>query len=69
MVQAGNKNGFFEGTPLIFKANSKYGDHHDNMNKENFEKWSKGQLIPSFREPSLIVIGKASYHSRLEVSI
>ncbi|XP_063924730.1 uncharacterized protein LOC135138682 [Zophobas morio] len=69
VVHAGNKNGFVEGASLIFKANSKLGDYHDNVNQENFEKWFKEQLIPSLREPFLFVIDNASYHSRFEEEI
>ncbi|KAJ3639915.1 hypothetical protein Zmor_003243 [Zophobas morio] len=39
------------------------------MNQEIFEKWFREQLIPSLREPTLIVIDNASDHSRLEEKI
>lgn len=35
------------------------------MNKENFLKWFKNQLLTKLEEPSLIIMDNASYHSSL----
>lgn len=69
IVHAGNSKGFINNASLIFKSNRKTGDYHDNMNRENFERWFKTQLIPNLEEPSVIIMDNASYHSCLQVNI
>ena len=69
VLHCGNSNGFVKDASLIFKANKKTGDYHDNMNSKNFENWFKTQLIPNLEEPTVIIMDNASYHSRLEEEI
>lgn len=69
IVHAGNNGGFIENASLIFRSNKKTGDYHDNMNRANFEKWFKTQLIPNLEQPSLIIMDNASYHSGLDEEI
>ncbi|XP_046586413.1 uncharacterized protein LOC124292739 [Neodiprion lecontei] len=38
IVHAGSENGFVPNALLLFKAGTKSGDYHDNMNYENYEK-------------------------------
>ncbi|KAB0804249.1 hypothetical protein PPYR_01219 [Photinus pyralis] len=64
ILHAGNQNGFIENSSLIFAANSKSDDYHDNMDAANFERWLKDQL-PNLTEPSLIIMDNAAYHSRV----
>ncbi|KAF2882352.1 hypothetical protein ILUMI_23819, partial [Ignelater luminosus] len=33
------------------------------MNKANFVKWFKEQLLKSLKQPSIVVMDNASYHS------
>lgn len=66
VVNAGNQHGFVKNSNLIFKANKKTGDYHENMNRENFEKWFKCALLPNLTSPQLICMDNASYHSALE---
>lgn len=35
------------------------------MNKEKFQYWLEKQLLPSLKEPSLIIMDNAPYHSHL----
>lgn len=35
------------------------------MNKENFLKWFRNQLLPKLEEPSIIIMDNATYHSSL----
>ena len=36
VVQAGSKNGFIDGSELLFKAGKVSGDYHGQMNGQNF---------------------------------
>lgn len=65
ILHAGNLNGFIENCSCVFSAKSKSSDYHDNMDAEKFENWVKEQLVPNLKEPSLIILDNASYHSRL----
>ena len=53
---AGSENGFVPNALLTFKAKSKTGDYHDEMNGENFKKWFTEQLLPN-----ILVIDNTSY--------
>lgn len=66
ILHAGTKDGFIDGAGLIFSSSSKSADYHDNMNKEMFMKWVEEQLIPNLKEPSLIIMDNASYHSAMK---
>lgn len=63
MVHAGGKNGFVPNCLSIFTSGTKSGDYHDDMNNENFMKWTKTQLIPNLPPKSVLVIDNASYHN------
>lgn len=63
MVHAGSEDGFVEGAGLLFKAKSKKGDYHDEMDGNNFTKYLKEKLLPNMPENSILVMDNASYHS------
>lgn len=64
IVHAGSENGFVPNALLVFKAGTKSGDYHDNMNFINYEKWLRNQLIPNLPPNSVIVVDNASYHNK-----
>ncbi len=37
-------------------------DYHKNFNAFNFIEWFQNSLLPSLEEPSIIIMGNASYH-------
>lgn len=65
IVHAGGKDGFVPNALLMFKANQKTGDYHNQMNFENYEKWLRCKLIPNLEPNSVLVIDNASYHSNV----
>lgn len=65
VLNAGSSEGFIPGASLIFSSNTQDPDYHGEMNKENFLKWFKDQLLTKLEEPSLIIMDNASYHSSL----
>ena len=64
IVHAGSEAGFIPNALLTFKAGTKTGDYHDNMNYENYEKWLRTQLIPNLPPNSVVVVDNASYHNK-----
>lgn len=64
IVHAGSEEGFVPNALLLFKAGSKSGDYHDNMNFENYEKWLRSQLMPNLPPNSVLVVDNASYHNK-----
>lgn len=64
IVHAGSESGFIPNALLTFKAGTKSGDYHDNMNYENYELWLKSQLIPNLPPNSVVVVDNASYHNK-----
>lgn len=66
IVHAGGEDGFIPNALLMFKANQKSGDYHNNMNAENYTKWLQTQLIPNLKPNSVVVVDNASYHNSLE---
>lgn len=50
----------------MFKADTKTGDYHDQMNAENVTKWLTEKLIPNIPRNSMIVMDNAPYHSKEE---
>ncbi|XP_038207526.1 uncharacterized protein LOC119829196 [Zerene cesonia] len=64
IVHAGSENGFVPNALLLFKAGTKSGDYHDNMNYENYEKWLRSQLMPNLPPNSVVVVDNASYHNK-----
>ncbi|CAG4961088.1 unnamed protein product [Colias eurytheme] len=55
--------GFIPDAQLIFKSQTKSGDYHDDMNRENFMKWIKDKLLPNLPAQSIVVMDYASYHT------
>ncbi|XP_045774093.1 uncharacterized protein LOC123873329 [Maniola jurtina] len=64
IVHAGGDAGFVPNALLTFKAGTKSGDYHDNMNSENYERWLRTQLIPNLPPNSVVVVDNASYHNK-----
>ncbi|KAB0790189.1 hypothetical protein PPYR_15476 [Photinus pyralis] len=64
IIHAGGRNGFIEGSSLIFSSTNKSFDYHDNMNAELFEKWFEESFLKKLAQPSIIVLDNASYHTR-----
>lgn len=64
IVHAGSETGFIPNALLTFKAGTKSGDYHDNMNYQNYEKWLRQQLMPNLPPNSVVVVDNASYHNK-----
>lgn len=64
IVHAGSEVGFVPNALLLFKAGTKSGDFHDNMNYENYTKWLRSELIPNLPPNAVLVIDNASYHNK-----
>lgn len=62
IVHAGSETGFVPNAQLIFKSQSKSGDYHDDMNRENFMKWVQEKLLPNLPPQSLVIMDNAPYH-------
>ena len=63
-VNCGDREGFLEGTKVVFDSKSTDGrDYHSEMNGQIFEQWVEEQLVPSLPPESVIVMDNASYHS------
>ncbi|CAF4871834.1 unnamed protein product [Pieris macdunnoughi] len=54
---------FIPNVQLIFRSQSKSGDYHDDMNRNNINKWLEEMLLPNLPPRSLIVMDYASYHT------
>ncbi|CAG9134081.1 unnamed protein product [Plutella xylostella] len=63
IVHAGNEKGFVPNALLIFSGTNKQEDYHSEMNRHNFTKWITEKLIPNLKEPTIIVMDNAPYHS------
>ncbi|XP_063385366.1 uncharacterized protein LOC134671435 [Cydia fagiglandana] len=63
IVHAGSEKGFVPNALLVFSTKSMSADYHHDMNRQNFLKWLQEKLIPNLREPSVIIMDNASYHS------
>ena len=63
IVHAGGVAGWVSKSDLIFRAKSKSGDYHSEMNAEHFLEWFQHQLCPHIPMGSLIVMDNASYHN------
>lgn len=63
-MHAGSEVGFVPNALLLFKAGTKSGDFHDNMNYENYTKWLRSELIPNLPPNAVLVIDNASYHNK-----
>lgn len=64
IVHAGGEAGFVPNALLTFKAGTKSGDYHDNMNSENYERWLRTKLMPNLPPNSVVVVDNASYHNK-----
>ncbi|CAG4975819.1 unnamed protein product [Colias eurytheme] len=64
IVHAGGEAGFVPNALLTFKAGTKSGDYHNNMNSENYERWLRTKLIPNLPPNSVVVVDNASYHNK-----
>lgn len=62
VVHAGGEMGFVPNALLMFKSGLKKGDYHDDMNKNNYERWLKEKLIPNLQPNSVVVVDNAPYH-------
>ena len=64
VLNAGNRTeGLIEGCDLVFIANSKDGDYHQEMNGIAFLNWFENQLMPALKKPSVVVLDNAIYHN------
>ena len=61
-MHAGNENGLYKGTELVFQAKTGSSNYHDEMDGPRFEKWFVEQLLPNIMPKSVNVIENASYH-------
>lgn len=66
------KRGWILSCELIWKASSKSGDYHDNMNSKMFMLWVTQKLVPTFERlhPSktmVLVCDNAAYHHSREL--
>jgi hypothetical protein len=57
---------------LLWKASSRTGDYHDNMDSENFMNWVRNKLIPTFDrlhpgKQMVLVCDNAPYHHSREL--
>ena len=52
-----------DGCDLVLLAKSKDGDHHQEMNSVVFLEWFENQLMTALKNPSLVVLDNASYHT------
>ncbi|XP_063976047.1 uncharacterized protein LOC135164386 isoform X2 [Diachasmimorpha longicaudata] len=67
ICNAGGRSGFVPECSLFYRTAVKPrpdDDYHGDMNGELFQKWFKERLVPNIREPSIIVMDNASYHSQ-----
>jgi hypothetical protein len=65
IIHAGNENGFIEGADVIFSSKTQLSDYHGEMNQQNFLYWFENQLLKNLKQPSVIVMDNAPYHSVL----
>jgi hypothetical protein len=55
--------GLIDGCDIVFLAQSKVGDYHQEMNSVVFLEWFENQLMPALKNPSFVVLDNASYHN------
>ena len=65
ILNAITKDGWVNGTELVFVASKRTGDYHGQMNGDNFSMWFKNQLLPNIPSNSLIMLDNAKYHNVL----
>lgn len=57
----GSEEGFVDDCLMIFEANKKTDDYHDEMNAEHFVVWLR-EILLKFKDNSVLVIDNAPYH-------
>ena len=65
IINAISEDGWVPNAKLVFKAAKKTGDYHSNMNRNNFTKWFKENLLKNIPANSLIIMDNAAYHNVL----
>jgi hypothetical protein len=64
VLHAGTRSeGLIDSCDLMFLANSKDGNYHQEMHNVVFLEWFENQLMPAMNNPSLVVLDNASYHN------
>ncbi|QTA80580.1 Transposase family protein, DDE domain-containing [Desulfonema limicola] len=63
ILNAVTKDGWVNGTQLVFQANRRTGDYHGSMEEENFTRWLTTQLLPNIADNSVIIMDNAPYHN------
>ncbi|XP_055946985.1 uncharacterized protein LOC129980628 [Argiope bruennichi] len=66
VVHAGSSTGFLKGALLVYKASTKSGDYHGQMNYENFKKWVLKKLLPNLQSNSVVCMDNTPYHTTVE---
>lgn len=66
-----NETGLFT-CETMWKAESRSGDYHDNMNSEMFMKWVTNRLVPTFEKmyegkKMILICDNAPYHHKREI--
>ncbi|KAJ8866863.1 hypothetical protein PR048_032724 [Dryococelus australis] len=62
-IHSSSENRFIEGVKSIFKAKTKNGEYHEEINCNTFMNWCEIQLHPNVSSPSIIVLDNAPCHS------
>lgn len=65
IVNAITSEGWVPEAKLVFKAASKTGDYHENMNWHVFLEWFEGVLLKNIPSNSIIILDNAAYHNVL----
>ena len=63
ILNAVTKDGWIDGTRLVFQANRCTGDYHGSMGEDNFTKWITTQLLPNIADNAVIIMDNAPYHN------
>lgn len=63
ILNAVTKNGWVDGTKLVFQAKNNSGDYHGSMDEVNFTRWFTEQLLPNIPDKSVIIMDNAPYHN------
>ena len=63
--QLGSELGFLQRCGECFIGTKKTSDYHCEMNSQHFEEWWEKMVLPDLPEKAVVVIDRATYHSRL----
>ncbi|GBM36876.1 hypothetical protein AVEN_82860-1 [Araneus ventricosus] len=63
---SGASTGFIPGAQLVYKASTKSGDYHRQMNYEKFEKWVLEKLTPNLQPKSVLCMDNTPFHTKGE---